>query len=143
LAVKILVKKPQLRRRLADILIVKGLAGTGKASLSGEVVMKITNNNQNISPILRTNETAEETRRDVNKSSSQAHISAGDRVDVSKEAYMKASVHKAMEAVNAEPDVDWTRVSKLKQDIANGAYRPDTDVLAQRMLEDELFLSLF
>lgn len=105
--------------------------------------MKITNNNQNLSQILRTIETAEENRRDVNKSSSQAHISAADRVDVSREAYMKASVHKATEAVNAAPDIDWTRIAQLKQDIANGSYRPDMDVLAQRMISDEAFLSMF
>lgn len=66
---------------------------------------------------------------------------AGDRVDVSAEAQRRAMIHKVVEVVTDAQEVDREKVAALKDAIAQGTYRPDSKKVAERLLQEESYLS--
>jgi|GEM_PF-6962019 len=103
--------------------------------------MKIMENGQNVNQVMTAQSAIASNASDVNEMSSSASVISNDKVNVSEEAILRARVHQAVEAVKASPEVDLDRVTALKQAIADGSYSPDFNKVAEKMIEEDLFLT--
>lgn len=75
----------------------------------------------------------------VQKSGGQG-TSAGEQVSLSSKA---RDIQRATEVVRSSPDVRTEKVSKIKKEIESGTYKPDSDVIAEKILKDIITESSF
>jgi negative regulator of flagellin synthesis FlgM len=66
--------------------------------------------------------------------------SASEQVNLSSKA---RDIQRAAEVVRSTPDIRTDRVNKIKKEIENGTYKPDSDVIAEKILKDIITESSF
>lgn len=102
--------------------------------------MDINDDGHSTKPVNRLSLALVETQK-LRETTSKETFPPGDWIDVSGEAKMKALIHKATEAAIAAPDIDLKRVDALKKAIADGSYSPDLLMVAEKMIEEDLFFT--
>ena len=53
------------------------------------------------------------------------------------------NIQKAQETIKSSPDIRTEKVNRIKKEIANGTFKVDSDVLAEKILEDIIKESTF
>jgi negative regulator of flagellin synthesis FlgM len=93
---------------------------------------------KNIPPVVP--KAAVQTVKPVNKTTAPVEVQApvggqGDRVELSEQAKTIQAAHRLIQQI---PEVDEEKVARIKEQIASGTYRVDSQKTAEKILADAL-----